>query len=254
MMKHARVLLPRELRSDVHALLNWGFDTGSRLQQALLEGGSSYASLLTSIQSEFLPGREPSGDVGELIERRQLSAPKLSSIVDGWNVLLVRQRFRDETQRVVLLSQLGASPAALLGELAGVSKEEQWPLRDLGLSVLRAHLLLNAGQHLQLGRCVFPESLLERFGVDGQDLVDHRKTKSLQKLLSFESSECRNAVDRSCGTDADLPESLRPYLKAIALWTQERLQRFEELGFPMFDAPVRLPRLRLARLILDARG
>jgi phytoene/squalene synthetase len=246
-------LLPRPGREAWLLAMEWAFATGSLLQADLMRGGEHLERRLEGLRSLALPGPLPDGPARDLVERHGVARRRLAAIVDGWSVLLVRQRPRDERQRDALLDLLGGSAAQAFGDLFLGAASRPAALAAFGRGVARAHLLLHAGEHALRGRVVFPESLLEKHGVAMESFAGRETTPGLRELAAAEARECRKQLALAGEVAAEFPPGAAAWLRLLEAWTLEALDGLERRGLPLFDSPVAPSVAASARLLWRAR-
>src|SRR5690554_3512699 len=86
-----------------------------------------------------------------IVARHNIPRRRLLAIIDGWNLLLVRQRPRDASQLETILDLTGGSISLGIGQTLGLAEHDA-QLLALGRAIAHTQLLAHLPFHLSEGR------------------------------------------------------------------------------------------------------
>lgn len=191
--------LPEPERARVGALLDFFLDV--RLRFTPEQGGAHLQreALALALWLEKLYGSGPVEPRWQDLQRtvQEAGIPKrlLVEFVDGANLSLVKQRYRDWVQLRQHFRQTAAAPGLAIGlALGGREESLAAPIQEAGQAWGISQLLRTVPEQLDAGRILIPEEDLEKYGVAVQDLVDRRPTEALDALAADYQERARKLV------------------------------------------------------------
>lgn len=177
----------------------------------------------------------------------------LPSIIDGWNVLLVRGQPRDARQADAVAQLIGKSMLGALLGFAGEPAAARSPMATaLASGLCTAALLDSAPELLASGRIAISAESFDRFGARIGDAVAGRNTKALQDIAWAEAKRAREQM-REGAPLLEEAGPVRPFLAFLLLRQTARLDALESAGFRLFAARPPLTPAQAARLLWLAR-
>lgn len=253
-------LLPRPKRRAIQTLLAWWGELGGRLEKALREGGPRFQEQLAierdAIRALYAADVSP-GALASLVREAEIPRATLVAALDGWNLLLLRQRPRDECQLDTMVRQLAARPAGALAAILAEGRSDQ-ALEAAGKWAMGTGLIeltRRTDACLDKGLVPFPESHIERFRVDGKDFLDRRHSPQLQDLVWYQLKRAQGFLGEAVLlADAFPADGSRAFVRTMIAWPCEIASRIEKAEFRVFDVNVELNRVEALRLVWKERG
>lgn len=255
----AAYVLPRGKRRDLRAVVDYALGLNADFARAMAAGGAAYQSTAARAQSEAAslfaedaPGANTA--LRDVLRRHGVPRARVLSLVDGWNLLYVRQRHRDWTQLEGILRQTGGPMALIVGAILGADVTlHRDAFSALGRAIAFCELLRRLPSGLDHGRLYFPEDDIERFRARVQDIADRRATPQVNDLVWFELKRAREMLEAADGALAALPDDgSRRFVAILLAWQRELLSRVEKNPFGIDGRPVELSRWESARLAMTA--
>ncbi len=255
-------LLPRAKRHSVRLILEWHVACGERFATALASGGAECHRVFMALQHEAMQiggDAEPADAVlRPFWEIGRTHGGKRSiwiGVVDGWNALATRGRYRDWAQLRAVLQSLAIGPARLVLSVLGTEESMRVELAEaLGIGVMHSVLIQRLGDGIAHGRISVPDDEMERFRVSASDIADRRVTPQFQDLMWFETKRLREQLDVARARLNSIPnDGSRAFVGTLIDWQYEMITRLEKNGFRVFDTSVEFSRWEAVKFVLARR-
>lgn len=229
--------LPPARRKPLAALARFLEGLEERLLRDCARGGTTLQADTLDLLPALSGSKPPPAGTERLVadaKTADLTAARMTALLDGLQVDLVQRRFRDRTQLRQYARLRAGVPieAALL--LLGCAEEKATPLSHaLGEGITLLGVLLYLRSDLDAGRMYLPQHLLDAHGVAETEVVSGGETEGWTALLSELAGEIDALLARGGELDDILPDDDARKWAAEALENLRRwLREVEKAGGP----------------------
>ncbi|MCB5184428.1 presqualene diphosphate synthase HpnD [Methylobacillus gramineus] len=141
------------------------------------------------------------------IKQYGLQQQHLIEIIDGMQMDLEQNRYRDFTELELYCYRVASVVGLLSASIFGYSKPQtlQYAL-DLGMAFQLTNITRDVGEDARRGRIYLPIDELEKFGVTEDDILHGRESDNMRQLLEFQASRAESYYDKAF---AELPDEDR---------------------------------------------
>lgn len=248
---------PHALREQAENFLRYHYSIGARIQHSFHEGGGiALQNQMNELYAEaqLLCQRDqshasPLPELIPIINKLNLRSSDFSLLMDGWNLLFIRQRYRDSRQRETILLQLSSKPLTILFSLADCPKIAD-VTRPFGIGSGMADMVRRFWVDLQQGRVYLTETEIDAHGIDLNELAMRQNSPQIQAALKELSEKAR--LQMALGLENlekhRVPSYLYRSLEQYLLWQDKCLTLAEQRKFAPTKSPVDLGKLSTYRL------
>lgn len=241
------------VRGRLLSAVRWFADAEQRLCGAMEQGGGAALqreTLLVAGELERLYSEDPPSAYRQLSGAlREASVPRLMMVeyLDGINLALVRQEYRDRVQfRQLARTRLavpGLVALALTGKVEDSARDEVRRLADAAALV---SVLERVGADLERGCVLIPQEDLLRHGVSSGTLMERRAEGGLLSLVNAWLNEARGHLSPGAGMNSNSAQGI--LANAVRASLAERIVRIEKAPACVFEVAAPPPKSLLQRL------
>jgi phytoene synthase len=128
-------------------------------------------------------------------------------IIDGMAMDLQQTRYADFTELSLYCYRVASVVGLLAAEIFGYeNRATRDYAHNLGMAFQLTNILRDVKEDAERGRIYLPLDELERFNVSEQDMLQHRNSENIKKLLDFQAQRAKDYYDKAFSL---LPESDR---------------------------------------------
>ena len=249
---HALKQLPKTQAGIVREFLEVHLAFGHSLRRALQTGGgASIQRTLEHLQQPLLEmGKDqtstqqwPAPFIHRLHKEYGLKFNDISPMMDGWNLLLLRQRYRDTRQRDTVITQIFSHPLYLLHQLLTKTKPDtqlKQHYSKMANGFALGEMIRTFWLQVNEGRILISETELEERQLSAQLFAEKSTSPKLISLLQQYREQAEKLMDE--GAAKLQPENpLRPFVLYLCAYEKACLARCAKLeysrDFPVVELP-----------------
>jgi phytoene synthase len=168
----------------------------------------------------------------------------LFEVVDGFTMDLEQARYLDFPGLQRYVGKVGGAFAAIVAQQApGGAEDRDWA-RELGIALMYAEIVRDAGDDARHGRIYFPISEMQRFNVTAADIINRRYSDGFTALMEFQTKRARDGLKQTLSSASRTTLKRQPVLRAqaaiaLALLDEIEGERYQVLHQRIALTPVR---------------
>jgi 15-cis-phytoene synthase len=136
--------------------------------------------------------------LSKTIERFALSQEKFDEILDGMEMDLAQDRYRDFPSLAVYCRRVAGAVGESSAQIFGYSDARTLEYaHSLGIAFQLTNIIRDVGEDARRGRIYLPLDEMSRYNVKAADILNRRETPQLHKLIEFQTSRARDFYERA---------------------------------------------------------
>jgi phytoene synthase len=125
-------------------------------------------------------------------EARAFPLELWDEIIDGVELDLFSTTYPDFDALNLYCERTGATVLKMAAEIGGYEDPQTLEFAtDLGIGMVLAQLIRQAGEHARRGRIYFPQDEMAEHGVSNTEVLRFRETESFSRLMEFETARAK---------------------------------------------------------------
>ncbi|MFA7241016.1 MAG: presqualene diphosphate synthase HpnD [Sulfuricellaceae bacterium] len=181
----------------------------------------------------------------DVVKDFALPAEHLQEIVDGMEMDLTQNRYRDFDQLALYCHRVAGVVGLLSARIFGYGNAatEQYA-HELGVAFQLTNIIRDVGEDARRNRIYLPQDELARFNVGEDDLLFGRESESFRQLMKFQAERAEDCYRRAF---AALPQADRRTQRTglvMAAIYRTLLEEIKRNGYHVLDRRISLTKLR----------
>jgi len=168
----------------------------------------------------------------------------LFEVVEGFTMDLEQARYLDFPGLQRYVGKVGGAFAAIVAQQApGGMDDREWA-RELGIALMYAEIVRDAGDDARHGRIYFPISEMQRFNVTAADIINRRYSDGFTALMEFQTKRARDGLKQTLSSASRATLKRQPVLRAQAAIALALLDEIEGEQYQVLHQRIALTPVR----------